>query len=292
MTAPPAHDVTALLNAWCEGDQSALEHLVPLVYAELHRVAHRQMRTERQRDDLQTTALIHEAYIRLIDAHHVRWQNRAHFFAVSARLMRQILVDVVRTRGAHKRGGDVQRLVDRCLEKQPENRLSSAYDLVLALGAASKEPGPARRFLWPAVALVVAAVAGGALYVQRRSPEPAEQVSRTAIATHARGTIAVLPLQNLSTDPAYAYFAGGLHDELLSPLSKVAALKVIFGTIAAECRAQILAQSGRADAALDEVERLLTGPSWLSVHTLRLDPRWDAIRSHPRFQALLRKYRS
>jgi RNA polymerase sigma factor (TIGR02999 family) len=121
MTSPPAHDVTALLNAWCEGDQAALEHLVPLVYAELHRVAHRQMRAERQRDELQTTALIHEAYLRLIDVHRVRWQNRAHFFAVSARLMRQILVDVVRTRGAQKRGGNAPCVaLDEALVPAPE----------------------------------------------------------------------------------------------------------------------------------------------------------------------------
>ncbi len=107
MATPPAHDVTALLTAWSEGDQSALDRLVPLVYAELRRVAHRRMRAEHQGDVLQTTALIHEAYLRLIDARRVRWENRAHFFAVSAKLMRQILVDVVRTQGARKRGGGV-----------------------------------------------------------------------------------------------------------------------------------------------------------------------------------------
>jgi len=108
---------------------------------------------------------------------------------------------------------------------------------------------------------------------------------------------------------------GGLHDELLTQLSKVASLKVIsrtsvmgyqgttkplrqiadelgVGTMAAEARAQTLAQAGHADGALDEIERLLAGPSWLSVHSLRLDPRWDPIRNHPRFQALLKKYGS
>ena len=89
MTASPPRDVTVLLNAWCEGDQAALDQLVPLVYAELRRVAHRQMRTERPSGHvLQTTALINEAYLRLIDVRRVRWQNRAHFFAVSARMMR------------------------------------------------------------------------------------------------------------------------------------------------------------------------------------------------------------
>ena len=104
---PPVHDVTQLLVAWCDGDQAALERLMPLVYAELRRVARRRMRVERSCHVLQTTALIHEAYIRLIDAHRVRWQNRAHFFAVSAKLMRQILVDAARSGGARKRGGDV-----------------------------------------------------------------------------------------------------------------------------------------------------------------------------------------
>ena len=116
MTAPPAHDVTALLNAWCEGDQAALEHLVPLVYAELHRVAHRQMRTERQRDELQTTALIHEAYIRLIDANNVRWQNRAHFFAAAAEAMRRILIDRARRRQAVRHGGGLVRAGEDALD--------------------------------------------------------------------------------------------------------------------------------------------------------------------------------
>jgi TolB-like protein/Flp pilus assembly protein TadD len=158
--------------------------------------------------------------------------QRAFKGETSADTRRAILESKPTPLGSLRHGvpAGLQRLVDRCLEKQPENRLSSAHDLALALEAASKEPGPARRFLWPAVALVVVAVAGGVLYLQRRSSELAEQISRTAAATHARGTIAVLPLQNLSADPAYAYFAGGLHDELLSQLSKVAALKVISRT--------------------------------------------------------------
>jgi RNA polymerase sigma factor (TIGR02999 family) len=141
MTAPPAHDVTALLNAWCDGDRAALEHLVPLVYAELHRVAHRQMRAERQRDELQTTALIHEAYLRLVDARRVRWQNRSHFFAVSARLMRQILVDAVRTRGAHKRGGNVPHVAfDEALVPAPDRggelvALDAALDALAQIDA-------------------------------------------------------------------------------------------------------------------------------------------------------------
>ena len=105
MVAPPAHDVTQLLVAWSEGDQAAFERLVPLVYGELRRVAHRRMRDERRGHVLQTTALINEAYLRLIDINRVRWQNRAHFYAVSAQVMRRILVDAARERDAQKRGG-------------------------------------------------------------------------------------------------------------------------------------------------------------------------------------------
>ena len=102
---PPAPDVTELLVAWCEGDQAALERLMPLVYPELHRLAHRYMRDERPNHLLQTTALVNEAYLRLIDVTRVRWQNRAHFLAVSARMTRRILVNAAKARDARKRGG-------------------------------------------------------------------------------------------------------------------------------------------------------------------------------------------
>ncbi len=95
-------DVTQLLQAWCSGDQTALEKLIPLVYDELHRLAHHYMMRERIGHTLQTTALVNEAYLRLIDATNVKWQNRAHFFAISANLMRRILVDFSRKRG-HQR---------------------------------------------------------------------------------------------------------------------------------------------------------------------------------------------
>jgi RNA polymerase sigma-70 factor, ECF subfamily len=105
--ASAARDVTALLVAWTDGDHVAFDRLMPLVYAELRRLAHRYMRGERQGHTLQTTALVHEAYMRLVDCSRVRWENRAHFFAVSAQLMRRILVDAARTRGAQKRGRNV-----------------------------------------------------------------------------------------------------------------------------------------------------------------------------------------
>ena len=97
--------VTQLLAAWGDGDQAALDQLVPMVYEELRRLARSYMRRERQNHTLQTTALVNEAYVRLVDQKHVRWQNRAHFFAISAQLMRRILVDHARRRGYQKRGG-------------------------------------------------------------------------------------------------------------------------------------------------------------------------------------------
>jgi RNA polymerase sigma factor (TIGR02999 family) len=105
MPIAASHEVTQLLMAWNDGDQSALERLIPLVHAELHRIARRYMRNERAGHTLQTSALINEAYLRLIDAQQVRWQNRAHFFGIAAQLMRRVLVDFARSRGYQKRGG-------------------------------------------------------------------------------------------------------------------------------------------------------------------------------------------
>jgi RNA polymerase sigma-70 factor (ECF subfamily) len=104
--AASPHGVTQLLKAWGNGEQQALEQLIPLVYTELHRLAHRYMDRERKTHTLQPTALVHEAYERLIDLKHVSWQNRAHFFGVSAQLMRRILVDYARSRRYSKRGGE------------------------------------------------------------------------------------------------------------------------------------------------------------------------------------------
>lgn len=106
MAAPSPQDVTQLLVAWSNGKQQALERLTPLVYQELHRLAHRYMERERRGHTLQSTALVHEAYQRLINLKDVNWQNRAHFFAVSAQMMRRILVDYARSRRYNKRGGE------------------------------------------------------------------------------------------------------------------------------------------------------------------------------------------
>jgi RNA polymerase sigma factor (TIGR02999 family) len=110
MASPSSHGVTRLLKAWSGGEQEAFEQLVPLVYHELHRLAHRYMARERRGHTLQSTALVHEAYQRLIDLQNVNWQNRAHFFAVSAQLMRRILVDYARSRRYDKRGGESRRV--------------------------------------------------------------------------------------------------------------------------------------------------------------------------------------
>jgi RNA polymerase sigma-70 factor (ECF subfamily) len=102
---PATQNVTGMLRDWTNGDQEALDKLIPVVYDELRRQAARYLRGERPGHTLQTTALIHEAYLRLIKQHNVEWKDRAHFYAIAARLMRQILVDHARKRQAAKRGG-------------------------------------------------------------------------------------------------------------------------------------------------------------------------------------------
>jgi len=121
VTRQSPREVTQLLQAWCSGDQAALEKLMPLVYDELHRLAHHYMLHERIGHTLQTTALVNEAYLKLIDAANVGWQNRAHFFAISANLMRRILVDFARTRGYRKRGGNIRKVeLNEALVPSPE----------------------------------------------------------------------------------------------------------------------------------------------------------------------------
>ena len=105
MPQPSPHEVSQLLRAWSSGDEAALQTLIPLVYEELHRIARRYMGREREGHTLQTSALVNEAYLRLVDWKNVEWQNRAHFFAVSAQMMRRILVDFARDRRYVKRGG-------------------------------------------------------------------------------------------------------------------------------------------------------------------------------------------
>lgn len=110
MGAPSQKQITQMLVDWGNGDEAALEKLTPLVYGELHRLARRYMKRERPGHTLQTSALVNEAYIRLIDWKSVQWQNRAHFFGVSAQLMRRILVDFARSRDYAKRGGGTRQV--------------------------------------------------------------------------------------------------------------------------------------------------------------------------------------
>ena len=110
MDAPRSHELTELLVAWSDGDEAALDRLAPLVHAELRRLASHYMRQERGDHLLQTSALINEAYLRLIDWKAVRWQNRAHFFGVAAQMMRRILVDFARQRPRLEHGGDARHI--------------------------------------------------------------------------------------------------------------------------------------------------------------------------------------
>ena len=118
---PASPGVTQLLIDWSNGDENALQQLIPLVHEELRRVARRHMAHERAEHTLQATALVNEAYMRLVDVQRVKWQNRAHFFAMSARLMRRILVDFARSRRYQKRGGGAQKVtLDEALVVSPE----------------------------------------------------------------------------------------------------------------------------------------------------------------------------
>jgi RNA polymerase sigma factor (TIGR02999 family) len=120
-------EITGLLRAWAGGDQSALDRLAPLVYGELRRIARRYMRRENPGRTLQTTALVHEAYLRLVDANSVNWNDRFHFFAVSAQMMRHILVDAARARAAVKRSARAPRVN---LDEIPEISGERARELV------------------------------------------------------------------------------------------------------------------------------------------------------------------
>jgi RNA polymerase sigma factor (TIGR02999 family) len=106
MSEGPDHEVTSLLQAWSAGDEQALAKLAPLVYDELHRTAHRYMARENTGHTLQTTALVNEVYLRLVNVQKVEWQGRAHFYAICARMMRRVLTDFARSRRYLKRGGD------------------------------------------------------------------------------------------------------------------------------------------------------------------------------------------
>jgi RNA polymerase sigma factor (TIGR02999 family) len=137
MPASLAQHVTQLLRAWSQGKDAALEELLPVVHQELRRLARRYMFGERPEHTLQATALVNEAYLRLVNSRQVNWQNRAHFFAISAQLMRRILVDYARTRGYQKRGGGVPKVtLDEALMGPQEkgHDLVALDDALKALG--------------------------------------------------------------------------------------------------------------------------------------------------------------
>jgi RNA polymerase sigma factor (TIGR02999 family) len=137
MTRAP-HEVTRLLRKWSEGDEAALEQLIPLVYDELHHLAHQHMRREKPGHFLQTSALINEAYIRLIEQPQIRWENRSHFFGIAARVMRRILVDEARKRNSAKRGGRmIQISLDEAaaISKDPAANVVALDDALKSLEA-------------------------------------------------------------------------------------------------------------------------------------------------------------
>ena len=142
MPALSPEQVTLLLQAWSQGEELALQRLIPLVYEELHRLAHAYMGREHPGHVLQTTALVNEAYMRLADSKQQRWQNRAHFFAISAKVMRQILVDFARSRHRQKRGDGIQPVsLDEALvltdEREPD--LEVLDDALNALAVVDKQ---------------------------------------------------------------------------------------------------------------------------------------------------------
>ena len=126
MTPSPT-EVSQLLLDWSNGDKTALDRLTPLVYEELHRLAHRHMRLERPNHTLQTSALVNEAYVRLVDQRNLHWKNRAHFFSIASRLMRRILVDLVRAQHRTKRGGGALQV---SLDEAPTVSRDRAAELV------------------------------------------------------------------------------------------------------------------------------------------------------------------
>jgi RNA polymerase sigma factor (TIGR02999 family) len=178
------HDVTALLTDWSRGDREALDRLLPLVYGELRRVAAHQLRRERVGHTLQPTALVHEAYLRLVDQRHGDWQNRAHFFGVAATVMRRILVDHARRRKAGKRGQGAPYV---SLNDAPDIPAASEIH-ILALDAALER----LQNVDPSLARIVELRAFGGLTIEEAahvlevSPSTAKREWRTAKAWLSR----------------------------------------------------------------------------------------------------------
>src|SRR2546430_16882863 len=136
MSSPP--DITALLVDWSKGDKTALDKLLPLVERELHRLAHSYMRRENPDHTLQTTALINETYLRLVDQRKVEWQNRAHFFGIAARIMRRILLNYARDQNRQKRGG---RTIHVSLSRADVMPAEKDQELILLIDALDRLKG-------------------------------------------------------------------------------------------------------------------------------------------------------
>ena len=144
MSKSSSPEVTQLLLAWSQGEQAALDQLIPLVHGELSRLAHHYLSGERAGHTLQTTALVNEVYLRLVDSSQVRWQDRAHFFAVSAQLMRRILVDFARSRNYVKRGGGAQQVTldeAKVVLQNPAADLVALDDALNMLSAVDQRKG-------------------------------------------------------------------------------------------------------------------------------------------------------
>ena len=143
MTSPPQHEITRLLDSLSSGDRRVLDALLPLVYSELRRLARQQLSRERPGHTLDSVALVNEAYLKLVDQGDVRWQNRAHFFAISARAMRAILVDYARARNAAKRGGGEAAVpldqVEELLSDEQAEHLEALDDALAELAGVNEE---------------------------------------------------------------------------------------------------------------------------------------------------------
>lgn len=146
MATKPA-EITRLLIAWSDGDERALDQLIPLVYERLRRLAGSFLRYERPDRTLQTTALVNEAYLRLVEQEQVRWRDRAHFLAIAGQMMRRILVDHARRRGYAKRGGQAQRISSEALERLSVDRHPDLVALDEALNALAEQDGQLARLV-------------------------------------------------------------------------------------------------------------------------------------------------
>jgi RNA polymerase sigma factor (TIGR02999 family) len=191
LPAPGQSDVTGLLLSWRAGEDGALDVLIPLVYDELRRLAHRQVRALPPDEDIQTTALVHEAYLRLLGSSTVSWQDRAHFFALTATLMRRVLVDAVRTHHAVKRGGLAHHVPlgegEAVLEERP--RALVALDEALS-ELAALDPRKAKVVELRYFGGLTAGESAHVLGISQATVERDWRVARLWLARELKGTVA------------------------------------------------------------------------------------------------------